>query len=79
MQQSSDSYLLQNDESSDFPFGKPPLPLQDYYKEVCDGGNDTLSTAEQLFYSLEMIVLELNSILENREILMNGISRGKAG
>jgi len=55
MQKSSDSYLFQNDKSSDFPFGKPPLPLQDYYKEVFDGGTDTLdtlSTAEQLFYSL---------------------------
>ena len=79
MQKSSHSYLLQNDKSSGFPFGKPPLPLQDYYKEVCDGNNDTLSTTEQLFYSLKMIVLELNSILETSEILMNGISRGKAG
>ena len=30
MQQSSDSYLLQNDESSDFPFGKFLLPLKDH-------------------------------------------------
>ena len=39
-------------------FGKLLLPLKDYYKEVCDdGGTDTLSTAELMFYFLVLIIV----------------------